>query len=222
MPTYQPNIPTGSVPFNEDYLNLQANFQQLNIAYGVDHVPFSNTSGIPPSGQSGLHTVVHLQANSTTSSNPPNNYPPTAVTPVGLTGELFCTQSNDGINPDEILWYQTGGGRLMQLTRNFAPVANTNGYTFLPGGLILQWGTVNGTHAGVLQGGDTGTVTFSSANIAFPSNCFEVWTQPFYTSAAPNGAGVVATKLNGTTSFSWIFNTNSGSYNGFFWAAIGK
>lgn len=210
MPTYQPNIPTGSVPFNEDYLNLQANFQQLNIAYGVDHVPFSDTSGVPPAGQSGLHTVVHLQANSTIAGNPPNNYPITPPTAVSLTGEIFSTQSNDGINPDEILWYQTGGGRLMQLTRNFVPVASTNGYTFIPGGLILQWGTK----------ATTGTGTTVNFNTPFPSNCFVVLLTPALVTLNTNQQFGVASK--NLSSFIIIANAGYPVGTTFYWQAIGN
>ncbi len=210
MPTYQPNIPTGSVPFNEDYLNLQANFQQLNIAYGVDHVPFSNTSGISPGGQSGKHTIIHLQAASTTASNPPNNYPPTAVPTVSVTGEVFCTQSNDGVSTDEILWYQSGGGRLMQLTRNFLPVASTNGYTFIPGGLILQWGTSTKSTDGS-----------TSFPLAFPSNCFGVNCNIFENN---NNRHFISVKTKSTSAFTVSSRDSSGNdeSNTFFWIAIGN
>jgi hypothetical protein len=220
MPTYQPNIPTGSVKFNQDYLNVQGNFQQLNIAYGFDHVPFSNTSGLPPApgGQSGLHKVVHLLANSTIATNPATNYPITPPTPVPLTGEIFTTQSNDGIATDTILWYLSEAGRLTQLTSNFVPVASNNGYTFLPGGLILQWGQVTSTST------SQQTVTFATNNISFPNNCFAVFAQPY---GSGNLAGSQATiQIRKSTisnlSFQWRYITNSGEWTGFFWVAIGN
>lgn len=130
MPVFQPGVPTGLVDLDVDYQNLQDNFEQLNIAYGVDHVPFSDTSGVPPGGISGMHTIIHLQSNAV----------PAATATVG---QLFNTDQNDNINTDTILWFLTGGGKLLQLTRNFVPTQAANGRTFLPGGLILQWGNFN-------------------------------------------------------------------------------
>lgn len=168
MPTYQPNIPTGTVDLDKDYLNLQGNFQQLNIAYGVDHVPFSDTSGTFPSGITGIHQSVHLNPVSTTTTNPPNNQPVVAPATTAGFGQVFSSEINDGINVDTALYFLTGGGRLQQLTRNFAPVAAQNGYTFLPGGFILQWAQFT-----VATG--SGTRNFATAgNIAFPNNCFIV------------------------------------------------
>ncbi len=208
MPTYQPGIPTGTVPFNQDFANVQGNFQVADTSFGKDHYAFSDSTS-----NNGYHKVVHMIANSVTSGGNPNNFPITPPALVPLSGELFTTESNVGLAPDEILWYQSGGGKLAQMTVNLNPVSSANGYTFIPGGLIVQWGTVSST--------SNGTVTFSSANIAFPNNCFIVTTQPFYTGAAPNSGAEIAIKQS-TLSFDWNFFTSSGSYNGFKWFAIGN
>ncbi len=175
MPTFQPNVPTGNVPLNLDYLNLQGNNQQLDIAYGFDHTPFSDTTGLPPtpSGISGCHKVVHALPFSTLVSNAPNNNPPVLPTPYSTMGEIFTVQTNDGINPDETLFYQSGGGRAYRLTMNAQPVSATNGYSFLPGnaakGIIYQWGQVLTNFST-----NTGTVTFATDNISFPNACLNI------------------------------------------------
>jgi len=212
MPTYQPNIPIGSVPFDQDYLNLQGNFQQLNIAYGVDHVPFSNTSGTPPGGQSGLHQVIHMLANSTLAGNPPNNYPIVPPTAVGLTGELFTSQSNDGYNPDEILWYQSGGGRLSQLTSNITPLVSGNGYTYLPGGIIYQWGSFNATSI------TTFAVTFP---IAFAKNLFNLQVTIQQNSNSTIRNSIANSPAPSKTGFTWT-GTNSSDLIKVYWVAIGN
>ena len=118
MPVFQPNVPTGSVPLDQDYLNLQGNNQQLDIAYGVDHVAFSDVTGIPPGGVSGMHKEVHLVP---------------MATPAALAGygQLFSNTSTD-VNTDTSLYWLTGGNRLIQLTSNIQPVTsnnvNRNGY----------------------------------------------------------------------------------------------
>jgi hypothetical protein len=113
--TYQPGIPTGSVPLNQDYLNIQNNFTQLNTQWQVDHVPLTSTSGSPPNG---YHKSIHFVPQST-----PSN--------VAGYSQLWSNTQNDGINTDQTLFYQTGtGNRNIQLTRNIAPKAASNGYSY--------------------------------------------------------------------------------------------
>jgi len=210
MPNYQPNVPTGSVPFDQDYLNLQGNFQQLDIAYGYDHVPFSNTSGLPPSGQSGLHEVIHMLANTTLVTNPPFNYPINPPTPVLLTGEIFTTQSNDGYDSDTILWYQSEKGKVTQLTRNFTPQDSAIGATYLPGGLTLNWGI--GTEV------TDGVVGFTQP---YKSGVYSVVVTVLENN---NNRHFVFVKSTSLTNFTVVSRDSSGSdeSNTFTWMAIGK
>lgn len=139
---YQPGIPTGSVPLNQDYLNIQGNFTSLNTQFNEDHVPLTSTSGNPPNG---YHTTIHLVPPSTTATNPPNNFPPTLPAATVGFGQLNCPQTNDGVGVDTQLYFQSGGGFLTQMTRNIQPLNASQGYTFLPGGFIMQWNTVTFT-----------------------------------------------------------------------------
>lgn len=211
MTMYQPGIPTGTVNLDQDYQNIQDNFQQLNTTYGSDHVAYS----IAP--DNGYHKAIHFVSASTTVSNPPRNQPVAAPAAVPARGEIFSAQINDNIDTDEALYFQSGGGKVMQLTRNFVPRANARGYTFLAGGLILQWGFVSNNTPG-----NVGTVTFSDApGIAFPSNCFTVLTQP-YTTDAPTAQLTIPIDSITRLTFHWRFLTISNSYDGFFWTAIGN
>jgi hypothetical protein len=230
MPTYQPNVPTGTVDLDQDYLNLQGNFQQLDIAYGYDHVAFSDTSGLPPTvnGISGLHKVIHALANTVTSGGDPVNYPIVPPTPVALTGEIFTTESNDGFGVDEILWYQTAAGKLSQLTSNIVPKVSSGtefGYTFLAGGLIMQWGVATSSFGS--SGTTTGSVLFttSSRNKNFPNACFNVQ----MTLLGASGSSQTLQLDSNTspnprpTGFTWRFTTapSGTSYTGFYWIALG-
>jgi len=186
--TYNPGVPTGSIPLNQDYLNLQANFTQINSQFLIDHVPLTSTSGIPPNG---YHKAIHLVPVSTTASNPPNNQPINGYTATPGYGQIFDATINDGINTDQALFFLTGANRLMQLTRNFVPVASANGYTYLAGGLILQWGNFNPNISTV--------VTFP---IAFPANVFNIQ----LTGSASNNSTFrngVATGTLTNTGFTW-------------------
>ncbi len=142
--TYQPNIPTGSVNLDIDYKNLRGNFQKLDTSFGTDHVPFSDVTA-----QNGYHEDIHFNPVSTTATQPPPNYdsalqyPAAAGLPpvVAGIGQLFSSGVNDSINTDTGLYWLSGNGLQVAMTRNFEPSHAANGSTFLPGGLILQWGT---------------------------------------------------------------------------------
>lgn len=214
MPTYNPGIPTGTVPLNLDYQNIQNNFTVLNTLYNTDHVPLTNTDVTI----SGYHQTIHSVPFSTTSSNPPNNQPVVAPTAVTGVGEIFTAIINDGVNTATALYFQTDTGLLTQLTRNFLPVGNTNGYTFLPGGLILQWGSKT-----VAPGANT--VTFATNNIAFPANCWNVIAVPFYTGSGTSSASqavYIAQDTLSKTKFDYSLVANSSGIKGFFWIAIGN
>lgn len=218
MSTYQPGIPTGTVNLDVDYLNIQNNFQQLDTSFGIDHLPFSNNSA-----QNGYHTSIHFNPVSTTATNPPNNQPINGYTTTPGFGQLFSAQINDGINTDEALYFLSGSNRLTQLTRNFAPILGTGGRTFLPGGIIMQWGQVTGLSSGIT----TATVNYSSFTnvIAFPNSCFFMNGTPFYTGSAPSSTSSFADvwfRLISRTQFRFTFNTNSNATDGFMWFALGN
>jgi len=208
MPTYQPGIPTGSVNLDVDYQNIQDNFQQLNVAYGVDHVPFSDISGIPPAGISGMHNVIHMTSQA-------------APAAVSTAGQLFNTSNNDGFSTDTSLFYLTANNKNIRLTNNFVPVTanntNRNGYTFLPGGVILQWGFKAGSAA------NTVAVAFATDNINFPNACFNVNIIPIRAASSPGSdfSTVVVTGSVSATGFT-IGNVGSHTMAGWYWQAIGN
>lgn len=198
---YQPGIPTGTVNLDQDYINIRNNFTQLNTTYSVDHVAYS------VSENNGYHKDVHLI---------PVAAPPAAT---AAAGQVYTQSVNDSIATDQILYYLTGGNRRVQLTRNFEPVSGTTGKTFLPGGLILQWGfQTTATH---FSTGDTGTITFPQP---FPTACYLVWTQLMYTTNITQSTGATVSILRDPTptDFTWNFSRNGpGQYTKFLWIALG-
>lgn len=212
--TYQPGIPTGSVPLDQDYQNLQTNFQQLDTQFRINHVPFSNTSGTPPSGINGYHTRVSLVP------------APSVPTPTAGFGQLFSQTINDGISNDQALFWETGNALNLQLTNNFSPVFNqsqpdgTNsiaGYTFLAGGIILIWGLQH-------QIPSNGTVRITFPLIggvaAFPHNCFCV--QLTGLKHASGGDGIFVDTSPAVSSKGFTIRNGSGNINDAYWLAIGN
>jgi len=125
-------------------------------------------------------------------------------------------------------WFQNAslGLNAIQMTNStFFPVQAPNGgRTFLPGGIILQWGFVIGPHGGDnhFSNLDSGTVTFATA---FPTACVIVLTNPSFTNGAPptstTGMTVGINATLSPSSFSYQVNTGSAAYTVFFWIAIG-
>lgn len=213
--TYQPGIPTGTIPLNQDYLNLQGNFTSLSNQWSVDHVPLTS-NGVPPNQPNGYHIPIHMVPFSTISSNPPNNYPPATPTSVGGYGQLWSAQVNDGINGDEALFFLTGGNRNLQLTRNFTPRTTQTGYTFLPGGLILMWGLTTG-----IPVNGTLPVTFPKiqGGVAFPANCFNVSVTGIRSNSGGDGIFILSSSVNVN---GFTFRNGSGSITSAYWMAIGN
>lgn len=191
---YQPGIPTGSVDLDQDYLNIQHNFTQLDTSFGKDHVPFSTTLN------NGYHTSVHLDPVSTTTTNPTNNYPPVQPPTTAGFGQLWSDEETDGSGTDNALYFLTGKGNNIKLTTNFLPISNNTGTTFLPGGIILKWGQFNPSSA------TTGTKTFAAA---FPNNCFRVFLQVTNTNVQPLSNFIFYISSESTTGFNWSSNNTS-------------
>jgi hypothetical protein len=117
MTTYQPNIPTGTVDLDQDYLNLRGNFQQLDTTYGDDHFAYSDASP-----NNGFHKQVRLK----------NSTPPLLD---GADSELFAQLINGNSWP---VWGNTLGNTTIISS---GTLASQNGFCSLPGNLLLQWGT---------------------------------------------------------------------------------
>ena len=230
MPTYQPNIPIGTVKLLQDYLNLQGNFQQLDIAYGVNHVPFSDTSGVPPGGISGIHKFVQMPI-----QNPVNTIPAIQASQ----GAIYINTA-PALSPatQSQLFYTADSlptnNKAYQLTRvidagyslfstfvnnyNGVGTAYTGGWTFLPGGLLLQYGLYN-AGAGGLAG--AGTIMFPVVFTAAP-----YIVQPILIAKA-GGTGSVhsVSVISGTITdaeFQWNLDTATTAQTGIYWTAIGK
>jgi hypothetical protein len=224
---YTENIPFANNAPKNDQPNMQINNNSISGIISEDHVGFGLDNG-------GFHTLIHMTEFSSTTLNPsnPSNNPPTAPAPMDNIGQFYTCQIRSppvtGGIIDEVLYYQSAFGRITQLTNNItgpgfqsstAGQGGFNGYTTLPGGLMLQWGYLASTTSSSFT-----QLNFNKFNIPFPNQCFNVWTQPYSSGSVPNSQATVA--IRGSTvdqdGFEWVFVTNSGSYNGFYWAAIGN
>lgn len=209
--TFNSSIPAaGNFPGNDQPLMLLNNISTAGLI-AIDHIGFNTANG-------GAHTHVQLKEVAG------------AVPPAGLIGATFETLYSQQVAAEGNLFFTRGAsGTGIQLTGPGTPSALANGYTFLAGGLLIQWGINTAVSGGSFASGSAnGVVTFSAANIAFPKNCFVVLPTPFYNGAGiPSGAASVNITQTGpgalsATQFTWKFNSNSNKYTGFNWIAIGN
>jgi hypothetical protein len=88
------------------------------------------------------------------------------------------------------------------------------GWTFLPGGLLYQYGTF-----------DNGTNLPLSQNVLFPivynNNVFNVQVTLIGPDSSLSDSQTIAVVTSGTNGFKVRVRTNSASYTGFYWTAIG-
>ncbi|SRR5258706_4072890 len=203
IPTYTPGYPPDGSSLGQTKSVIRNNLDGTFQTLGIDHV---NNNGQPGGKPAGYHTVIH--------SVPQGSNP----APVAGYGQLFSKTINS-FTTDQALFWETGAGLIQQLTVNLTPSPAANGYTFLPGGLILQWGKINST-ASSFQ-----TLTFATSNIAFPNNCFGIWTQVYGNSGTPatsTGNVEIRQSTLTRTTFQWAFVTSSSQYTGFYWWALGN
>lgn len=198
MTMYQPNIPTGLVPLNQDYQNIQDNFTQINTTYNTDHIPLTDAPN------NGYHTVVHLVKQS----------PGT----VGVTGtfSLYEELTDDGYNTRQQLFAISGTSTPYALTRNFVPnLATLNGSTFLPGGLVMIWSNVTAVK---------NAEQFVTFGTAFPNNCFNIQATLGYTGGSvptSSSIGFVVGPFT-TTGFFYKLNTTSAEVTQIRYVALGN
>lgn len=142
--TYQPNIPLATDFISVSQQDINNNFTSLNNAFNTNHVTFN-------AGGAGKHKFCSFPdqlASPGTAVNEVAIY----SKDVGGTSQLFFQR--EGLAP--------GGADIQMTVGN--PTAAANGTSFLPGGIIIKWGSVVGAPGG-------NTATFATA---FPNNVFSV------------------------------------------------
>jgi len=126
-------------------------------------------------------------------------------------GQLYSKTVNSVIS-DTALFWKTGTGLTTQLTSNIVPVAAANGYSFLPGGIIMQWGTVSSRAANGV----------SPFNINFPNNVFSVQLTMNINADTGSSAAIYWLPGAGLSSFQWCQIITTSKQTGFTWIALGN
>lgn len=150
MSVYNPNIPQPGDLLDVSQADLLKNFGQLDTSFGADHYKFSD-----PSGNNGFH----VQSTYIKQAADPNSV---------AVGRLLVYSKATGPGGSSDLWMVRDNvpSTATQLTTSkiAAPTVASKGNTFLPGGLLYQWGSFSIT-------AQTTSETFSTS---FPNACFSV------------------------------------------------
>lgn len=192
---FNPNIPQPTDRLAKSQQDLLSNNLQLNTSFGVNHYPFSDLTSF-----NGMHAQCQFVEQVS------------APVPIAQTNTLYSIQSTPGE-----LFYKRFAGNPIQMTGPFEPVQGGKGYTFLPGGMLLQWGFINSTASSYTP------LLFVTNNIDFPSKCIFISTQPYSGATVPNSQATISILDSSVsnTGFQWAFITNSAQYTGFYWSALG-
>jgi hypothetical protein len=207
IPTYTLGYPPDGSSLGQTKATIRNNLDGTFETLGVDHI---NNNGSPGMQPAGYHNVIR---------SVPQGSDPTKVSGYG---QLYSKKINDVANDEALFWRTGEGGLIQQLTVNLTPLASTNGYTFLPGGFIMQWGTVANTADNT--GGS------QSYPLAFPTAVLSLQATPTW--SGTTGLGNVPTNrvttfiapdpANLLTKFKWWMITGGATnITGFYWTAIG-
>lgn len=203
--TYTNDIPLATNNPSQDQPDMKINTNAVDTILNVDHVSFNTNAG-------GTHK--QCQITSQTSSN--------GAIPSGLLGAGFETLYASLTSGVGDLWMVRGaeatGIRLTGASGgNITPVATTSGYTFLAGGIVVQWGQVTGIATATHVSGLT------NFNVTFPNACFFVYTTPVPVASGVTSQATIGVANSSTTNFGWVYNKETGtSYTKFNWFAIGN
>ncbi len=119
--SYNANIPQPTdIPANSQ-LQLLANFQAINTFVNVNHVAFDLTD-------QGKHKWVSM---------PRQSSPPSTAS---LEIALFCALDAD-TNRSELYMRRSSDGDIFPITSGFTSGVTDFGYSVIPSGLIIKWGT---------------------------------------------------------------------------------
>lgn len=197
MSSYITGIPRAGQSLGNSRPQVQGNFDYINTTIKVNHY-FNEANA-------GKHKFVDLVEQN--SADPP----------VVAGASTLFTKSSGPFSPQfGELFYKRDSGVLIQMTYG-NPSALVRGYSFLPGAILLQWGSVTtSSSAGSINFADGGGIDFNTS-------CFQVLISPTNGGLSPVSQITysVNTSTLSTSKFDWTRIGGATNYNGFYWFAVG-
>lgn len=201
------NVPLSGQTLGNTRVPINQNFVTIDTAFQVDHVPYVT------SGQ-GKHNKV--------------TFPNQTSTPTFVASEMGMFNQLKNPTPRQDIWIirgdDTGNPYPMTGYNNKSPASSapTNGWTYIPSGMIMAWGTATITASNGLY-----NVNYASelATTNFPGfNSF--YSPPIvvrFSNAPPPVSNFVGYQANSLTGFSAFSSLTTGIGSGvvFGWMVIG-
>lgn len=187
---YNPNIPGPNDLLSDSQGQIRTNFTAANSVYGGDHYAYNDVT-----------------ANAT--KHKKTTFPPQASSPSTIAGELALFSKTLGSGVALFLTRDNNTVFDVQLTTSSiaAPLSSQKGYTFLPGGMLLQWGRVAAP-------GTSGSETFG---VAFSATPYTV----VMTLERASGNQTVTIDTGTVTSTGFDYLSSSAGSTAIHWIAIG-
>lgn len=215
---YTRDIPESDHSPSTDQPNMRTNTNSIDSLISIDHYSFEQLNF------DGTHKQVQLR----------NAAGINGTIPAGLQGNGWETLYASTTAGNGELWFVRGASATgVQLTGPGTPTISGNGSTFLPGGLILNWGFYDAA-LGNFSSGSTSTKndippqSLITLTTPFPNNMFIVGGNLTYSEGnLPSGTGTLnirKSQLNSgpITTLSWQVYTDTNNYLGFVWWALGN
>jgi len=208
---YKTSIPTANDDLDVSQVDIQQNFLQANVTMGINHYPFDDATI-----NNGKHKFLDMPATTlpVIAAGDAGFYPKTAN---GAT-QLFFTPDNS-TNEYQLTRSDAANFGTFSTSSIYPSVpanpSQNGGWTFLPGGLILQYGYVN-----LLASGSPTPVVYP---IAFGASAYSIVATMINQQGNSPSANSVNIKAGSSTNTGFSITTStSSSAQLVSWIAIGK
>jgi hypothetical protein len=202
--TFNPNVPQPNDLLSDSQVDILQNFSSSNTSFGINHYPFDDATI-----NNGKHKFVQM--------------PVQGSTPVIAAGDGALYTRTDG-GESQLFYTPDATGNTYQITRCITASSGTfgtftvfdgtqprvtGGWTFLPGGLLMQYGIL--------------TSPVNNDTIKFPV-AFNNFCLPTVTAIRSNTDDKTISVKTGSVTLSQFQIIMSGSSlpTGMYWHAIGK
>lgn len=199
--TYSTNVPQAAQIIDITQKPIESNFLAINEWINKNHVGFSDSVNY------GKHNFTNLYFQ--------NSDPSTSATEMAL----YSKATPGGPNAGELFYRYPSNGTVVQLTGggtgSSSSTTTLTGYSNLPGGLMMKWGTATGIVPG------SNVITFPTGAGAIPAFTTEVMSLTYSVSPVSYTESAPCPYISNITLTNFTFtvpNTFSSAVN---WLAIG-
>lgn len=205
IPTYVEGFPQDGSSLGNTRVQIRNNLDGTFETLAVDHI---DNNGSPGGKPPGYHNVIHFQDQGNLYTTPP--------TVSGVT-QMYTNTKN---SIQQLMLESTGGNAWQQtnmIDSQYATFGTRSGWTYLPGGLVLQYGSES-----VAAPPPESHTTLVTLPFAFNHSIFNVQVTASYTGTAPTANELfLSVFIVDAQNFKVFTNTPSSQFNGFYWQAIG-